>query len=38
MQQRKDEPMHDEIELSIVIPLFNEEENVEPLYAQLKEA
>jgi glycosyltransferase involved in cell wall biosynthesis len=38
MQQRKDEPMNDEIELSIVIPLFNEEENVEPLYAQLKEA
>ncbi|NIO71459.1 MAG: glycosyltransferase, partial [Anaerolineae bacterium] len=30
--------MNDEIELSIVIPLFNEEENVEPLYAQLKEA
>lgn len=26
-----------EIELSIVIPLFNEEESVEPLYAQLKE-
>ena len=38
MQQKKDEPMNDEIELSIVIPLFNEEENVEPLYAQLKEA
>lgn len=38
MQQRKDEPMNDEIELSIVIPLFNEEECVEPLYAQLKEA
>jgi glycosyltransferase involved in cell wall biosynthesis len=38
MQQRKDEPMHDEIELSIVIPLFNEEENVEPLYAQIKKA
>jgi glycosyltransferase involved in cell wall biosynthesis len=38
MQQRKDEPMNDEFELSIVIPLFNEEENVEPLYAQLKEA
>ena len=38
MQQRKDEPMNDEIELSIVIPLFNEEENVKPLYAQLKEA
>ena len=30
--------MNDEIELSIVIPLFNEEENVEPLYAQLKQA
>jgi glycosyltransferase involved in cell wall biosynthesis len=30
--------MNDEFELSIVIPLFNEEENVEPLYAQLKEA
>lgn len=29
---------NDEIELSIVIPLFNEEECVEPLYAQLKEA
>ena len=38
MQQRKDEPMNDEIELSIVIPLFNEEESVESLYAQLKEA
>jgi glycosyltransferase involved in cell wall biosynthesis len=38
MQQKKDEPMNDEIELSIVIPLFNEEESVEPLYAQLKEA
>ena len=38
MQQRKDEPMNDEIELSIVIPLFNEGESVEPLYAQLKEA
>lgn len=37
MQQRKDEPMHDDIELSIVIPLFNEEESVEPLCAQLKE-
>ncbi|MDH4136098.1 MAG: glycosyltransferase family 2 protein [Anaerolineae bacterium] len=36
--QKKDEPMNDEIELSIVIPLFNEEESVEPLYAQLKEA
>jgi glycosyltransferase involved in cell wall biosynthesis len=30
--------MNDEIELSIVIPLLNEEENVKPLYAQLKEA
>jgi glycosyltransferase involved in cell wall biosynthesis len=30
--------MNDEIELSIVIPLFNEEESVEPLYTQLKEA
>ena len=38
MQQRKDEPMNDTVELSIVIPLFNEEECVEPLYAQLKEA
>jgi len=38
MQQRKDKSMNDEIELSIVIPLFNEEENVKPLYAQLKEA
>jgi glycosyltransferase involved in cell wall biosynthesis len=38
MQQKKDEPMNDEIELSIVIPLFNEEESVEPLYAQLTEA
>jgi glycosyltransferase involved in cell wall biosynthesis len=38
MQQRKDEPASSAVELSIVIPLFNEEENVEPLYAQLKEA
>jgi glycosyltransferase involved in cell wall biosynthesis len=38
MQQRKNESMNDEIELSIVIPLFNEEENVESLHAQLKEA
>jgi glycosyltransferase involved in cell wall biosynthesis len=38
MQQRKNESMNDETELSIVIPLFNEEESVEPLYAQLKEA
>jgi glycosyltransferase involved in cell wall biosynthesis len=30
--------MKDAIELSIVIPLFNEEECVEPLYAQLKGA
>lgn len=30
--------MNDAVELSIVIPLFNEEENVEPLYAQLKQA
>jgi len=28
----------DEIDLSIVIPLFNEEESVGPLYAQIKEA
>jgi len=38
MQQRKDKPVNDKIDLSIVIPLFNEEENVKPLYAQLKEA
>ena len=38
MQRKKDEPMNDAVELSIVIPLFNEEECVEPLYAQLKEA
>jgi glycosyltransferase involved in cell wall biosynthesis len=38
MQQRKDKPVNDEIDLSIVIPLFNEEENVKPLYGQLKEA
>jgi glycosyltransferase involved in cell wall biosynthesis len=30
--------MNDAVELSIVIPLFNEEESVEPLYTQLKEA
>ena len=30
--------MSDAVELSIVIPLFNEEECVEPLYAQIKEA
>jgi glycosyltransferase involved in cell wall biosynthesis len=30
--------MNDAVELSIVIPLFNEEESVEPLYAQLQEA
>ena len=38
MQQRKDKPVNDEFDLSVVIPLFNEEESVEPLYAQLKEA
>jgi len=38
MPQRKGEPMNDAVELSIVIPLFNEEESVEPLYAQLQEA
>ena len=38
MPQRKDEPMKDAVELSIVIPLFNEEESVKPLYAQLQEA
>jgi glycosyltransferase involved in cell wall biosynthesis len=38
MQQRKDEPMKDAVGLSIVIPLFNEEESVKPLYTQIKEA
>jgi glycosyltransferase involved in cell wall biosynthesis len=38
MQQRKDKPVNGKLDLSIVIPLFNEEENVEPLYAQLKDA
>jgi len=28
---------HDQLELSVVIPLFNEEENIEPLYLGLKE-
>jgi len=38
MPQRKGKPMNDAVELSVVIPLFNEEESVEPLYAQLQEA
>jgi glycosyltransferase involved in cell wall biosynthesis len=38
MPQRKGEPMNDAVELSIVIPLFNEEESVEPLYAQIQKA
>ena len=38
MPQRKGEPMNDAVELSIVIPLFNEEESVEPLYAEIQEA
>jgi glycosyltransferase involved in cell wall biosynthesis len=38
MPQRKGEPMNDAVELSVVIPLFNEEESVEPLYARLQEA
>jgi glycosyltransferase involved in cell wall biosynthesis len=38
MPQRKVEPMNDAVELSVVIPLFNEEESVEPLSTQLQEA
>lgn len=31
----KTQPCDDQVELSIIVPLFNEEENVEPLYREL---
>ena len=33
----REEVSHDQLELSVVIPLFNEEENIQPLYLGLKE-
>jgi len=33
----KNQPSGDRIELSVIVPLFNEEENVEPLYRELAE-
>lgn len=33
----EEEVANDQLELSVVIPLFNEEDNIEPLYLRLKE-